>query len=320
MKWLSLLTNEWIKIFSRIRTWIFIALPILIIIGVAVYDKVTTDPEVGKNWKQELTQTIEDDKKALEDNKKDGGDEFYIEMLETNIKQNEYMIENDISPYEKTTWQYMKDMAPISSLIGLFVIVVASDIVSSEFSKGTIKMLLIRPFSRWKVLLSKFIATLGFAFVMWLVVIAATWLVGGLAYGFGGIDQTYLVVSDIDQTVKERTVVEYVFANIGVEFIELTALVALSFMISTLFMSNSVAIGVAMFTMFAGNTIVMLLANKDWIIYTLFANMDLSTLIDGQNQLIKDLTLPFSISMLAIYTAVMLAITFTVFQKRDVKA
>jgi ABC-2 type transport system permease protein len=319
MKWLSLLTNEWIKIFSRIRTWIFIAIPILIIIGVAVYDKVTTDVEVNENWKQELTQTMEEDKKALDEAKKNNDDEFYIDMLETNIKQNEYMIENDISPYEKTTWQYMKDMAPISSLIGLFVIVVASDIVSSEFSKGTIKMLLIRPYSRWKILLSKFIATLGFAFVMWLVVIVATWLVGGLAYGFGGIDQSYLIVSD-DQTVKERMVVEYVFANIGVEFIELTALVALSFMISTLFMSNSVAIGVAMFTMFAGNTIVMLLANKDWIIYTLFANMDLSTLIDGQNQLIKDLTLPFSISMLAIYTAVMLAITFTVFQKRDVKA
>jgi ABC-2 type transport system permease protein len=319
MKWLSLLTNEWIKIFSRIRTWIFIAIPIVIIIGVAVYDKVTTDVEVNENWKQELTKEIENDKKSLADEKKNAGDEFYIEMLETNIKQNEYMIENDISPYEKTTWQYMKDMAPISSLIGLFVIVVASDIVSSEFSKGTIKMLLIRPYSRWKILLSKFLATLGFAFVMWLVVIVATWLVGGLAYGFGGIDQSYLIVSD-DQTVKERMVVEYVFANIGVEFIELTALVALSFMISTLFMSNSVAIGVAMFTMFAGNTIVMLLANKDWIIYTLFANMDLSTLIDGQNQLIKDLTLPFSISMLAIYTAVMLAITFTVFQKREVRA
>ncbi|RZT21281.1 ABC transporter permease [Fictibacillus sp. BK138] len=319
MKWLSLLTNEWIKIFSRVRTWIFIALPILIIIGVAVYDKVATDADVNENWKQELIQTTEDDKKALAEAKKNEDDAFYIEMLESNIKQNEYAIENDISPYEKTTWKFMKEMAPISSLIGLFVIVVASDIVSSEFSKGTIKMLLIRPYSRWKILLSKFLATLGFAFVMWLVVIATTWLVGGLAYGFGGIDQTYLVVNGTEE-VRERTVVEYVFANIGVEFIELTALVALSFMISTLFMSNSVAIGVAMFTMFAGNTIVMLLATKDWIIYTLFANMDLSTLIDGQNQLIKDLTLPFSISMLAIYTAVMLAITFTVFQKRDVKA
>jgi ABC-2 type transport system permease protein len=114
--------------------------------------------------------------------------------------------------------------------------------------------------------------------------------------------------------------VEYVFANIGVEFIELTALVAMSFMISTLFMSNSVAIGVALFTMFAGNTIVALLATKDWVIYTLFANMDLSVLIDGQNQMVKDLTLPFSISVLAVYTVIMLAITFTVFQKRDVKA
>ncbi|MBY6037285.1 ABC transporter permease [Fictibacillus nanhaiensis] len=319
MKWLSLLTNEWIKIFSRLRTWFFILIPILIIIGVAVYDKVATDETAHENWKQELTANIEADKKALEDTKKEDGDEFFIEMLESNIKQNEYAIENNISPYEKTTWQYMKDMAPISFLIGLFVIVVAGDIVSSEFSKGTIKMLLIRPYSRWKILLSKLIATLGFAFAMWLVVIVSTWLVGGLAYGFGGIDQTYIVQSEGGQ-IKEKLIVEYVFANIGLEFIELTVLVALSFMISTLFMSNSVAIGVAMFTMFAGDLVIMLLQDKEWIIYTLFANMDLSVLIDGQNQFIQELTLPFSITVLAVYTMVMLAITFTVFQKRDVKA
>lgn len=319
MKWLSLLTNEWIKIFSRVRTWIFLAIPIVIIIGIAAYDKVTTDVEVNENWKQELTQTVKDDQKALDEAKKNGDNAIYIDSLESAIKQNEYAIANDISPTETTAWQFMKDMAWISSFIGLFVIVVASDIVSNEFAKGTIKMLLIRPYSRWKILLSKFIATLGFAFVMWLVVIVATWLVGGLAYGFGGMDQSYLITTE-DGQVKERLIVEYVFANIGVEFIELTALVAMSFMISTLFMSNSVAIGVAMFTLFAGNTIVMLLATKDWVIYTLFANMDLSVLIDGQNQMIKDLTLPFSISVLAVYTVIMLAITFTVFQKRDVKA
>lgn len=320
MKWLSLLTNEWIKIFSRVRTWIFLALPIIIIIGVAVYDKVTTDEAENNNWKHQLTQNINDDKKALEEARKNNDDDFYIEMLESNIKQNEYAIANDISPNETTAWQFMKDMAPIISfLIGLFVIVVASDIVSSEFSKGTIKMLLIRPYSRWKILLSKFIATLGFAFLTWLVVIVASWLVGGLAYGFGGMDQVYLTFTE-DQQVKERLIVEYVFLNIGLEFIELTVLVVLAFMISTLFMSNSVAIGVAMFTMFAGDIIVTLLAKKNWVIYTLFANMDLSLLIDGQNQLIKDLTLPFSISVLAVYTALMLAITFLVFQKRDVKA
>ncbi|MET3726737.1 ABC-2 type transport system permease protein [Fictibacillus halophilus] len=319
MKWLSLLTNEWIKIFSRTRTWIFLAIPIVIIIGIAVYDKVTTDVEVNENWKQELTETIKADEKTLDEAKKNNDDEVYIEYLESTIKQNEYAIANDISPYETTAWQFMKDMSWLSIFIGLFVIVVASDIVSNEFAKGTIKMLLIRPYSRWKILLSKLVATLGFAFLMWLVVIIVTWLVGGLAYGFGGMDQSYLITAE-DGQVKERLIVEYVFANIGVEFIELTTLVAMSFMISTLFMSNSVAIGVAMFTMFAGNIIVTLLAKKDWVIYTLFANMDLSVLIDGQNQMIKDLTLPFSISVLAVYTVVMLAITFTVFQKRDVKA
>ncbi|MGG1573019.1 ABC transporter permease [Fictibacillus sp. NRS-1165] len=318
MKFLSLVTNEWIKIFSRVRTWVFIALPVLIVLGVAIYGKVTEDQSAKTNWKQELTEQNKGLKKEIAQAKKDKAPKMYRDSLESEYKQNEYAIKHDISPYETTSWKFMKDFAPMSSLLGLFVIVVASDIVAAEFAKGTVKMLLIRPYSRWKILLSKLLATLGFAFLLWIVLIVSTWLIGSVFYGFGGMDQPYL--TDLNGVVHEKLISHYVLANMGLEFIEFAVLVALAFMISTLFYSSSVAIGVSMFVTFAGNILTTIFSNKPWAKYTLFPNMELTQYLDEGMQLIKGMSLSFSLGILAIYTAVFLVITFAVFQKRDVRA
>ncbi|UZJ79235.1 ABC transporter permease [Fictibacillus sp. KU28468] len=318
MKFLSLVTNEWVKIFSRVRTWVFIALPILIVLGVAIYGKVTEDESVKAKWKQELTEQNKELKKEIAQAKKDKTPKMFRESLETEYKQNQYAIKHDISPYETTSWKFMKDFSPLSSLLGLFVIVVASDIVATEFAKGTVKMLLIRPYSRWKILLSKLLATLGFAFLLWIVLIVSTWLIGSVFYGFGGMDQPYL--TNVDGVVQEKSISHYVLANMGLEFIEFTVLVALAFMISTLFYSSSVAIGVSMFVMFAGNILTTIFSGKSWAKYTLFPNMDLTQYLDEGMQLVKGMSLSFSLGMLAAYTAVFLVITFAVFQKRDVRS
>ncbi len=318
MKFLSLVTNEWVKIFSRVRTWVFIALPILIVLGVAIYGKVTEDESVKANWKQELTDQNKELKKEIAQAKKDKTPKMFRESLETEYKQNQYAIKHDISPYETTSWKFMKDFSPLSSLLGLFVIVVASDIVATEFAKGTVKMLLIRPYSRWKILLSKLLATLGFAFLLWIVLIVSTWLIGSVFYGFGGMDQPYL--TNVDGVVQEKSISHYVLANMGLEFIEFAVLVALAFMISTLFYSSSVAIGVSMFVMFAGNILTTIFSGKSWAKYTLFPNMDLTQYLDEGMQLVKGMSLSFSLGMLAAYTAVFLVITFAVFQKRDVRS
>ncbi|SFE87115.1 ABC-2 type transport system permease protein [Bacillus sp. OV194] len=318
MKFLSLVTNEWVKIFSRVRTWVFIALPILIVLSVAIYGKVTEDESVKANWKQELTDQNKELKKEIAQAKKDKTPKMFRESLETEYKQNQYSIKHDISPYETTSWKFMKDFSPLSSLLGLFVIVVASDIVATEFAKGTVKMLLIRPYSRWKILLSKLLATLGFAFLLWIVLIVSTWLIGSVFYGFGGMDQPYL--TNVDGVVQEKSISHYVLANMGLEFIEFAVLVALAFMISTLFYSSSVAIGVSMFVMFAGNILTTIFSGKSWAKYTLFPNMDLTQYLDEGMQLVKGMSLSFSLGMLAAYTAVFLVITFAVFQKRDVRS
>ena len=71
---------------------------------------------------------------------------------------------------------------------GLFIIVIvvmiAGTIVSEEFNKGTIKLLLVKPYSRNKILLSKFITVLIMVAFSIVMIIGMELIVGGFIFGF----------------------------------------------------------------------------------------------------------------------------------------
>ncbi|MBM7688016.1 hypothetical protein BCR24_00725 [Enterococcus ureilyticus] len=56
-------------------------------------------------------------------------------------------------------------LTEMTSFLNLFIVVVAASIVAEEFSRGTIKFLLIRPFTRSQILFSKFVVCLIYALI-----------------------------------------------------------------------------------------------------------------------------------------------------------
>ena len=90
-------------------------------------------------------------------------------------------MDRNVDPDAITGPLFVRLFANASSylLLPLLALVFGSDIVSSEFSQGTIKILLTRPVSRAAVLASKLVA-LGLAIT--LMVLAG----GAVAYAFGG--------------------------------------------------------------------------------------------------------------------------------------
>lgn len=100
--------------------------------------------------------------------------------------------------------------------------------------------------------------------------------------------------------------------------VELLFVATISFMISSVFRSPSLAIGISMLLLLLGGLTTSLLAVKyDWIKYTLFANTSLSMYLEG-SPLIEGMTLPFSLIVLGIYFIAFILTTWTVFTKRDV--
>ena len=73
-------------------------------------------------------------------------------------------MDHEIPPNEDySIWKFVSDTSNLIQFAGLFAIIIAAGIVASEFNWGTIKLLLIRPIDRGKILASKYLAVIAFA-------------------------------------------------------------------------------------------------------------------------------------------------------------
>src|SRR5699024_8694001 len=135
------------------------------------------------------------------------------------IAINEYHIENDKKPLPYDAWQFTSENAGLSMMISLFTIIIAAGIVSNEFHWGTIKLLLIRPISRTKILLSKYISVLIFALTMLLTLFIVNLLIGLLFFGINGMNPSLVQMGQ--DGVEEISILGNIFRQYGFDMVKL---------------------------------------------------------------------------------------------------
>lgn len=206
----------------------------------------------------------------------------------------------------------------LSGLVTIFVVIVGASSVAEEFSGGTIKLLLIRPWSRSKILISKYIAVLMYAFLMTALLLASLLLINWLCFGLGN-SGTSEVAAAMTGEVSENQLV-YMLKYYGLKFIGTIMTLTIAFMLSALFRSSALAIGIALVQiLFVNNAVSLIgLIQKKWVDYVLFVHLDLTGYLSGGNLTRPDMTLGFSLAVLAVYYVIFMAITWLVFNKRDV--
>jgi ABC-2 type transport system permease protein len=315
----SLIRNEWMKIFKRVGTYVMIGLLILVVGGSGAITKYLdgqSQKQDQGDWKQELTEEVAADKQHLEQG---GMDKFSKSMIEERVAISEYRLEHNIAPNtEETVWTFVESNAGVVTFVGLFAIIVAAGIVASEFSWGTIKLLLIRPISRTKILLSKYLTVLLFGASMLVILFIFSILLGLILFGVGDQSPHLTYVSG---EVQEQSIVVYLIKTYLLKTIDVLMMATMAFMISAVFRSSSLAIGISLFLLFMGANATALVAMKfDWAKYSLFANTDLTQYTGEMQPLVEGMTMSFSIIMLLIYFAIFLFLAFFVFNKRDVAA
>ncbi|WP_054939008.1 ABC transporter permease [Paenibacillus ihuae] len=194
----------------------------------------------------------------------------------------------------------------------IFTVVVASDAVAGEFSWGTIKLLLIRPWSRSKILLSKYISMVLFSLLSTAVLIV-------FAYGSSLIFSSSEGGGVTNQ--MSWSPAEYSFLDVFCGYIELFLTAALAFMVSSVFRASGLAIGLSLFIMFTKNIFVSIFNPErfEWAKYLIFTHMDLRGYLLTDNGP-GGVTLGFSIAVLAVYYLLFLGVSWWVFSKRDVAA
>lgn len=311
---LNLIWNEQIKLYAQKSTWVmFIAIFAIAVGGGLLTKYMGTESdfkEYGNNWQAELQEENTELTAEMEN------DEFIQSINQPIIEENNYYLENDIKPTPYDGWEYVLENSVLSSLISLFTIVVAAGIISNEFKWGTIKLLLIRPISRTKVLFSKYVSVLVFALTLLLFLLVISWITGAVLFGLNGLNPS-LVQQQIEGFVQVGVLGEIVEAY-GYSLVTLVMMATFAFMISAIFRSSGMAIGLAIFLMMAGNTIVVFFAQYEWAKYILFANTNLKQYVAGGMPINEDMTLTFSVVVLFVYFVVFLGAAWTAFTKRDI--
>lgn len=317
---LKLLQNELMKIFVRPGTYVMIGLLLLMVSiagGVLKYQEIKMDNANSQNWKTLLQTEIKEEKAEL----KNMGNAPKKELLslERDIAVKEYRIEHNISPNaEYSVWGFVGDAANMIQFAGLFAIIIAAGIVSSEFNWGTIKLLLIRPIDRGKILASKYMAVIVFAFILISVLFVYSSLLGVILFGTPETAVPY--INYYNGEISEQSMVLHLIIFYVMKSINMIMLATMAFMISAVFRNSSLAIGLSIFLMFSGVSLTALLAMKfSWAKYILFANTDLMQYFEGI-PMIEGMTLPFSIMMVILYFILFQILAFMVFKRRDVAA
>lgn len=312
---LKLIQNEWMKLWHKKGTWAMVAMLIVVILvpaGITKYYEVKSPTE--GSWQDIEQDAIQSYKETLAGEDLMEEDKAYFQEQ---MAISEYRLANDApSQKDSSLASFMSFTSGMLTLVTLFTVITAASIVSSEFSTGTIKMLLTRPMSRAKVLTSKLLTTFLFGLLLYVVNVVVSALIGLVLFGMGtGVELEMVNGQVVEKAVWSDLAYHYLLS--GGDFVMSTLF---AFLIGSVFRSSSLAIGLTMFLSFTGGMIVMFLSRYDIVKYIWLTHSDLTQYEHGGGSMIADVTLPFSLTVLAIYAVVFLVISYSTFMKRDVTA
>ena len=252
----------------------------------------------------------------------------YQEKLEYNSyleeqAESRYILETGIDIHNTNSLKGI--LENFYSQFGIFLIVVvvmiAGTIVSEEFNKGTIKLLLVKPYSRNKILMAKAITT--FIMILFIIVVTLVMqiLIGGIIFGFDSLSEPVVAYNFNTNTMEEMNI----FTNLGVQTLTqlpmIILLETLAFAISTLFTNSTLAITISLLGFMSASIINQLAIGYDlqFMKYFVTMNWDLSIYANGALPYMEGMNMTMSIIICVVYFLIMMIPTFIVFKKRNIK-
>lgn len=212
-------------------------------------------------------------------------------------------------------------------LISILMIMIAGSSISTEVSKGTIKFLLFTPNKRWKVLLSKIISAI-------LILLVLTILTSFISVIFGNIffkDEATVYVYISNGVVKSIPNLLYTMLYFLASSIDILVYMLFAFTLSVVTRNTALTVGVSI-ACYIGSGIVMQIVNQlitaDWIKFIPFNNFGLADKIFANNisymteqtmsGFTNNVSIGFSLSVLAVCSILMIITMFDSFNKRDI--
>lgn len=308
---IGLVANETMKIYSRKLTWILMVLLFIFSVGTSVLGKINNTIEA--DWRAETIQLVKQYEERLK----------ITELsptlradTENKLKIAEYRLDNEEPSPADNPWSALLNYSGLIEMVIVLVIIIAADMVAGEYTAGTMKLLLIRPHSRARILFSKYIAVSLFAIVMLTLLVSSGYVTNALLYGAGNIHTTDFFLDQQGQVIRQNVCLQ-VIKMYGLSMVPVMGYVTLAFTVSTILRNSALALGISLSLMIIGNSMLEATAKLEWLKYLPFANSDISLYIFHLPSR-PEMTLTFSITVLLIYIVALTCLSWSVFKKRDV--
>ena len=299
----------------------------------ALIDKTIAEYRINKNIKygqDYLNQALDDykysaqqilryensEKELTYDEKK-----AYNSTLEIR-ESSKYMIENKV---DLNKMNLNKNLEYFFDNYGIFaiaiIIMIAGTIMSEEFNKGTIKLLLVKPYSRTKILLSKFITVMLMVIFVVLIMGIMQLLVGGVVFGFDSLSEPVVAYNFNTNSLQEINVFVYFLTQFLAQLPIFILLATLAFALGTIFTNSALAITISLLGYIAANIINQLAIsyNIKFLEYFVTMNWDLSQYLFGNLPNMEGMTMTFSIITCIAYFLIMIISTWIIFKKKNIK-
>ena len=208
---------------------------------------------------------------------------------------------------------------------GLFIIVIivmiAGTIVSEEFNKGTVKLLLVRPYSRRQILMAKFITVLIMTVFAIVAILIMEIIVGGVILGFDSLSVPVVRYDFNENQLIQMNVFQYLGITIIAQLPVYILLATLAFALSTIFSNSAVAIAIPLLGYMSAEIINALIIQYKIGFMQLFVSMnwDFTQYLFGNLPKMDGMNAIFSAVICVVYFLVMMIPTLIFFQKRNIK-
>lgn len=332
----KLIENEVMKIMYKKRLQVIAGI-LLVLIGLFAYGENYTinrtqervaqrmGVESAENWQNLIQQQLIDLNRRMNNP--------YISeegkaSLQVRAEQLQFYLDNDVNPLNSSVARFMGRFMEQSVFLflPLLIILLAGDMVSGEVNTGTIKLILTRPVTRWKILFSKFMALVILEMMVILLIALISATVSLVVFRYGGFGEPVITGFQVSGNQLDTSLVrtipqwQYLLMVYAIGYFVAFVIGCLSLMVSVLVRSTSVSIGVMMSSLIGGSFLSFFL--EDWVItrYLYTVNLNLTAYITGSFQIVEGLTMAFSTMVLLGWALGSLAIGFAVFTQKDMLA
>ena len=324
---IALVQNEMIKMIRR-RRFLVIVLMLIVIASLFTYAQYREIQEQFErmgtaDWRAELQQKMIDTQNRLSSARLP---EQHETRLKLSLQQQQYYLDHDVDPRAPGAPTFIRVFMQegISLVVPLFVVVLMADIVSGEYSDGTVKALLTRPVKRWKILASKYVTVVLYTSLLVVAIGVICYAVSGAVLGYGGWNEPVLTgfqPSGEDMNTENVYAVplwQYNLMIYGLGWFVAVVTGTIAFMLSVLVRSTAIGIGVMLALLISGTLLSSVASSWDSAKYLVMVNFRLTDYLTGHPPPVPGMTLPFSLTVLGVWAIAALIVSFVVLTRKDV--